>query len=262
MDRKAEVPIAPRKRIASAGAKRPEPAPKRQKGMKTPPKTASPTMAGEPSIVERVYDNARSAILAGVYKPGQQLRLKELASDNEASFIPVREALRLLEMARLVEIIPNKGARVTDISEADMIDAYDLRVILEAMAVERACSRITAAELARAEACYANMLKAMEDGDVERASVNHIDFHLTLYHAARSPWLTHIVELLMASTERYRRLLTPARPKGRHLAATRDQHRDILEAVRRGDEAVACECLRNHLQESVQRFRKKLGERL
>jgi DNA-binding GntR family transcriptional regulator len=260
--RTSPAAVAPRERIRFAGAESPESAPKRREVTKTPAKTASPTVAGETSIVERVYENARSAILAGVYKPGQQLRLKELASDNEASFIPVREALRLLEMARLVEIIPNKGARVADISEADMADAYDLRIVLEAMAVERACSRITAPELDQAEAFYADMLKAMEDGDVERASVAHIDFHLTLYRAARSPWLIHIVELLMASTERYRRLLTPARPNARHLAATRDQHRDILEAVRRGDEGVARERLRRHLQESVERFRKKLGERL
>jgi hypothetical protein len=57
-------------------------------------------------------------------------------------------------------------------------------------------------------------------------------------------------------------LLTPARPSARHLAATRDQHRQILEAVRQGDEAVARDRLREHLKESVERFRKKLGERL
>jgi DNA-binding GntR family transcriptional regulator len=220
-----------------------------------------PDATNDTSMVERVYDNIRSAILAGVYRPGQQLRLKDLAGDNKTSFIPVREALRLLEVARLVEIIPNKGARVADVSEADMADAYDLRIMLEAIAVERACSRITPSELAHAEADHANMVKAMEEGDVEKASVAHMDFHLTLYRAARSPWLIHIVELLMASTERYRRLLTPARPSARHLAATRDQHRNILDAVRRGDESAARERLRTHLQESVERFRKKLGER-
>ena len=219
-------------------------------------------MAGEASMVERVYENMRRAILAGDYEPGQRLRLQEIAIDNQASFIPVREALRLLEMARLVEIIPNKGARVADISEADMIDVYDLRIVLEAMAVERACSRITRSELDRAAASNARMVAALEAGDVEQASIAHFEFHLTLYRAARSPWLIHIIELLMASTERYRRLLTPARPNVRHLAAVRDQHRQILEAVRQGDEAAARDRLREHLKESVARFRKKLGERL
>ena len=219
--------------------------------------TSNPGSGG--TLVERVYDSTRKAILEGRYKPGQRLRLQDIAAENAASFIPVREALRLLEVGRLVEIIPNKGARVAEISEADMVDAYDLRLLLETMALERACTRITPEEISHARALHEAMMDAFATGMVEKASILHRDFHLTLYSAARSDWLIHVIELLMASTDRYRRLLTPARPSKAHLRKTSDQHLWILEAVAQADPLAARKVLHDHLSETVQRFREKLA---
>jgi DNA-binding GntR family transcriptional regulator len=213
------------------------------------------------SLVEQVYDSTRRAILEGRYKPGQRLRLQDIALENNVSFIPVREALRLLEAGRLVEIIPNKGARVSDVSEADMTDAYNLRVLLECSAVERTAQFITKEELAIADRHYAEMVDAFEAGDVETSSASHRAFHLSLYQPARSPWLTHVIELLMSNTDRYRRLLTPARPSNKHLAELQRQHREVLEAVRVGDSAAASEALREHLNNTVTRYRTGLAER-
>ncbi|HQZ11492.1 MAG TPA: GntR family transcriptional regulator [Devosia sp.] len=214
------------------------------------------------SLVEQVYDATRRAILEGRYKPGQRLRLQDIAQENDVSFIPVREALRLLEAGRLVEIIPNKGARVSDVSEEDMVDAYRLRILLECKAVELAATGITKEELAEADQYYAEMIQAFAAGDVETSSATHRAFHLSLYHAARSPWLIHLIELLMSNTDRYRRLLTPARPTAKHLAEIRRQHRDILEAVREGNPAKAAEALRAHLQNTQERYSAGLAERV
>jgi len=213
------------------------------------------------SLVEQVYDATRRAILEGRYRPGQRLRLQDIAVENNVSFIPVREALRLLEAGRLVEIIPNKGARVSDVSEADMTDAYDLRVLLECSAVEKAAKLITREELAAADQYYVEMVDAFTAGDVEKSSATHRAFHLSLYRAARSPWLIHVIELLMSNTDRYRRLLTPARPTNTHLSEIRRQHREILEAVRAGDPAGASAALRSHLDNTVARYRAGLAER-
>lgn len=214
------------------------------------------------SLVEVVYDNLRRAILEGRYKPGQRLRLQEIAVENNASFIPVREALRLLEAGRLVEIIPNKGARVSEISEADMHDAYSLRINLERMAIENACDHITDEELETATQLLNQMMDAFEAGDVETSSTSHRNFHLTLYKGARSPWLIHLIELLMSNTDRYRRLLTPARPSPRHLEEMRRQHLNILEAVKKRDRKLAGEALRQHLEDTQVRYKAGLAERV
>jgi len=214
------------------------------------------------SLVEVVYDNLRRAILEGRYKPGERLRLQEIAADNNASFIPVREALRLLEAGRLVEIIPNKGARVSAVSEADMLDAYSLRINLERLAVEKACALITDDELVEATLRFDEMMTAFEAGNVEVSSAAHRNFHLTLYKGARSPWLIHLVELLMSNTDRYRRLLTPARPSPLHLSEIRRQHLAILNAVKARDAALAGEELRQHLEDTQARYKLGLSERV
>lgn len=221
-----------------------------------------PTTRDVLSLVELVYDNTRRAILDGRFKPGQRLRLQDIAAENKASFIPVREALRLLEAGRLVEIIPNKGAKVADVSEADMLDAYSIRINLERLAIERACAQITDAELDQASERFDEMMAAFEAADVEKSSEAHREFHLTLYRAARSPWLIHLIQLLMSNTDRYRRLLTPARPSATHLAAIRGQHSAILEAVKARDPVRAGEELRRHLEDTQARYKAGLSERI
>ncbi|MBN9035861.1 MAG: GntR family transcriptional regulator [Rhizobiales bacterium] len=214
------------------------------------------------SQVERVYESMRRAILDGRYQPGKPLRLNVIASENKVSFIPVREALRLLEAARLVEIIPNKGARVAEVSEADMVDAYALRIILEGIAIEKACTLITDQEIEEASELLEEMVAAFEAGDLELSATTHRAFHLALYRAARSTWLIHLVELLMSNTDRYRRLLTPARPSDAHLGVIRTQHTGILNAVKARDPALATKLLRAHLEDTLARYKAGLAERV
>lgn len=213
------------------------------------------------SLVEQVYDNLRRSILSGRYQPGQRLRLQDIALENDVSFIPVREALRLLEAGRLVEIIPNKGARVADVSEEDMSDAYAVRVLLECDAVARASRQISQLEIARSEKLFVDMVAAFEAGDVEASSAIHHEFHMSLYAPARSTWLIHLIELLASTTDRYRRLLTPARPSAKHLSELQRQHRAILDAVKSGNADKAAEELRSHLMNTQTRFRAGLAER-
>ena len=214
------------------------------------------------SQVERVYESMRHAILDGRYPPGKPLRPNVIASDNKVSFIPVREALRLLEAARLVEIIPNKGARVAEVSETDMVDAYALRITLEGIAIAKACELISDEEIEEASKLLAAMLAAFEAGDTEVSASTHRAFHLVLYRAARSVWLIHLVELLMSNTDRYRRLLTPARPSAAHLTAIRTQHTAILDAVKARNAKLATKVLKQHLEDTLSRYKMGLAERV
>ena len=91
--------------------------------------TAPDGVAG--SRVDRVQAAIRERILAGVYPPGSRLILSRLAAEHGVSFIPIREALQRLEAERLVKTEQNRGARVAEISIADMRDIYETRVVLE-----------------------------------------------------------------------------------------------------------------------------------
>lgn len=184
------------------------------------------------SSVDRAYQELRSAIVVGTYPPDSPLRLHELSADLGVSLIPIREALRRLEVERLVESRPNRGARVAAISLADVSDAYDTRVLLETEALRRAWPHLDSPALDRAGGTLEEMFAAFEGGRLSEGAALHERYHFELWARAESDWLDHLVRILWGHTERYRNLAlvlhTPAREAGEY-------HLVTLDALRRGD---------------------------
>jgi DNA-binding GntR family transcriptional regulator len=82
---------------------------------------------------QRIADALAEEIVCGRYEPGQPLREQDLAARFEASRGPVREAFRILENERLVEVLPWRGARVARLSVAEMRNVFELRGALFAL---------------------------------------------------------------------------------------------------------------------------------
>ena len=96
-------------------------------------------MAGtEKSLRGQVFDKIRSDILNGKYKRGEELVESSIGKELGISRTPVREAIRQLELEGLVQLVPNKGAFVTGISEKDVRDIYLIRARLEGLAARMA----------------------------------------------------------------------------------------------------------------------------
>ena len=72
-----------------------------------------------------VFNTLRDAILTGKLVPGERLMENQLAEKLGVSRTPVREALRMLELENLVELVPRKGAQVLDMSEKDIVDILE-----------------------------------------------------------------------------------------------------------------------------------------
>jgi len=92
------------------------------------------------TMQEIVYDTIREAIQIGRYAPGQRLIADELAQELGTSRMPVREALRRLEVAGLVSITPHRGAVVSELSEQEIVEIYHIRAVLEGLAARLAAS--------------------------------------------------------------------------------------------------------------------------
>ena len=207
---------------------------------------AVPTDQAQPvSLVDRVLDFVRDRILSGEYEPGARLRLQPLAEESGASLIPVREALRILEAERLVETIPNRGARVAGISREDMEDLYRVRILLETQAV-RESPPMTEEEVAEYAEVLDRLKKAATDGDDHLVMKLHRQYHFGIYGRNSSRWLTTLIDLLWKHTERYQRLSLHFR----HDAAD-DEHREVLDALASGDSEAAAAALRAHLQSTA-----------
>lgn len=211
-------------------------------------KQSTKKVRGPSSQVERVYEAIRNAIISGEYPPGSPLRLQELANAHGVSFIPVREALRILETERLVDTVPNKGARVSDLSMDDMVDAYQTRTVLECDALRRAYPRIDAEAITIARRMKDQMVEHFNAGDREAGFELHRAVHFTIYELSQSRWLLHLIDILWSHTERYRRIATDLHPTYDHVG---EEHAKVLDALEQRDIEGAEEALRLDLEHTA-----------
>jgi DNA-binding GntR family transcriptional regulator len=202
------------------------------------------------SSVELVYQRTRQAIIRGDYPPSSPLRLQELAAQNGVSMIPVREALRLLEAEGFVENIPNRGARVAQLSLDDALEVYRTRLVLEVEALRQAMPRITPTVIAEAREINNRLVQGFSE--LGYASyVDHRAFHFAFYEPSRNRWLIRLIGIVWDHSERYRRIAAPTVTAD----ATREEHEAILERVASGDVNGAVAALTFHLENSTERFR-------
>jgi DNA-binding GntR family transcriptional regulator len=195
--------------------------------------------------VELVYRQLREALVNGEYAPGAPLRPDRLSRIYDVSLIPIREALRKLEVERLVEATPNKGVRVAPISMDDLVDVYATREMLEVEALKRAWSRIDDEAVAHLRELREAMVAANRASQAGRAYDLHRRVHFAIYELSGSPWLLHLIDILWNHTERYRR--TVARV-ATFLEVDEDLHGHVIEAIAGGDLDRACEALGRDLR--------------
>ncbi|MGA7273109.1 MAG: GntR family transcriptional regulator [Acidimicrobiia bacterium] len=196
------------------------------------------------SRVDHVYRELRSAIIDGEYPPGAPLRHQDLTRVYGVSLIPIREAMRKLEMERLVEAVPNKGARVASISPADVQDVYATRIVLEQEALRRAMGKLGKEGLAEVRRWRDEMVSLVRRDDPAFYEL-HRRVHFAIYEASGSPWLLHMIEILWSHTERHRRLAARVRA---FVDVGDDHHGRIIDAIATDDTEAALAALEDDLR--------------
>jgi DNA-binding GntR family transcriptional regulator len=190
-----------------------------------------------------VTDRVRRAILTGELQPGTRMLQGELAERMAVSITPIRAALRQLAMEGLIHIEARRTVAVHRPTAEELREVYEIRALLEPVAVKKAAKRISDAELERAEALLDGMDAAESTGEWD---VLNRDFHALLMEAAGSPRLTTIMlNLLSLATIGIRTadVLTPER-----MGEANVEHREILAACRARDPEAARAMTMKHLQ--------------
>ena len=113
-----------------------------------------------------VFNTLRKAILKGELKPGERLMEIALAERLGVSRTPVREAMRKLELEGLVVMIPRRGAQVANITEKDLNDVLEVRIALENLSIENACTRMTEEQLEELWNAAKNFEATMAEGNL------------------------------------------------------------------------------------------------
>jgi DNA-binding GntR family transcriptional regulator len=211
---------------------------------------------GHRTLAERAFATLHEAIVTGVLAPGERLPIEELAEILEMSPMPIREALRQLDSVGLVENIPHRGARVTELSIDDLREVYEARLALEGLAVRHAAERFTENDTAAARERLQDHVKAYRSRDLRAIWSTHTAFHFALYNAAHSRWMTRLINPLWETSERYRFAMLPVRM---NLDQRRLEHERILEACARHEPVAATRELHNHLARTANLIANAMG---
>lgn len=204
-------------------------------------------------LKQDIFDVIHEKIIAGVYKPGDWLRQDDIATQLGVSMTPVREALDLLVSAGLAERVPYRGVRVREMSTKDVVEAYGLRLFLEAIIAQEAARNITQAQVAGLERMLEQMKKheTLKDVSLERQSSR--EFHAAIAEATRNDLLIKLYAivtnafpdwLLYEALFRYPELLAGS------MLSTYKEHVAIVEALKQGDGERAMRKSIEHVMES------------
>lgn len=188
------------------------------------------------NLQEQLYQNLRAALLAGTFKPGERLKIRDLAAAWGTSPMPVRAALQRLVAEGALEGEQQRSVRVPAMTRARFQQLFQVRLSLEGLAAEEGARRLSPRERDILRDCVAEMERALEQRDVQGYLTHNSQFHLTLYQACANPVLLRLIESLWLQVGPFfNRLFTEADLSLR----LNDFHEDCLAAIERGEPAGA-----------------------
>jgi DNA-binding GntR family transcriptional regulator len=222
-------------------------------------------MAGNPSVNEEseliqkrplkedIFDVLHEKIISGTYKPGQWLRQDDIATQLGVSMTPVREAFDLLVAAGLAERVPYRGVRVREMVTKDVVEAYGLRLILEALIAREAAKNITPEQLKSLEKMLAEMGKRHSLKDVSHIRQLSREFHSCIAEASGNELLNKLYDVVSNAFPDwllYEAIFRKPELLASSMDAMQQEHTAILEAFKKGNIEKAVQKSIEHLLES------------
>lgn len=198
------------------------------------------------TLRESVAEEIRRLIMVGELKPGERLVEDRLAEQLGVSRNPVREAIRALEGTGLVEVVPRRGAYVSQLDPLQASQLLELRAVIEAYAARLAARHRTDSDLAALRECLEEGARASRQGDHVRAAAFHRDFHIGIERASGNAHLEAVVGPLRHQTELVFSILAD-----RRAVLSWDEHVRIYEAIEARDEAKADRFTTEHMESVV-----------
>lgn len=206
----------------------------------------------QPALSHTVLDALRTMISTGRLEQGEHLKEAEIAGALGVSRGPVREALTQLANEGFVELRRHRGAFVVELTRADIIEVYTLRLAVERLAVERTAERMTPELLAELDAVLDRMKRV--DADYQAQAVTQLDlqFHDLLYRAADHRRLQSSWQHIRSQVEFF---LTARNDSFRDfLEVGYAEHAQLRDAIAKGDPALAAAAIQTHLEGAYHRL--------
>ena len=200
------------------------------------------------SLHEQAAHRLREMLVEGRISPGAKLNERELSKVLNVSRTPLREAIKLLAAEGLVELLPNRGAIAVNLSEADVLNTFEVMAGLEAQSGELAAQRITNAELGEIKALHFEMLAAYTRRDLPAYYRLNSAIHSAINAAAKNPVLTATYNQVNA---RLRALRFRSNQDGGKWKSAVREHELMIDALSAHDAQAMRAVLASHLANKV-----------
>ncbi|HEX5807012.1 MAG TPA: GntR family transcriptional regulator [Macromonas sp.] len=203
------------------------------------------------ALYEEVAELLRQRIFNRELPPGSHIDELKIAEALGISRTPLREALKVLAAEGLVTMKVRRGAYVTEVSEQDLRDVYELLALLESDAVGAICRNNDPNHLAELEKLHAELAQAADPatGSRERFFAVNEQFHLRVLEMAQNRWRQQTVADLrkVMKLNRHHSLFKSGR-----IQESLQEHEGVMEALRQHRPELAAERMRQHFSNGLE----------
>ena len=196
------------------------------------------------ALHQQVAHRLRQMLVENRIPPGAKLNERELSEVLNVSRTPLREAIKMLAAEGLVELLPNRGAIAVELSEADVLNTFEVMAGLEAQSGELAALRITDAELTEIKAVHFEMLAAYTRRDLSTYYRLNSAIHSAINAAAKNTVLTQTYQQVNA---RLQALRFRSNQDGDKWTAAVREHEQMISALEARDPVAMRQVLMAHL---------------
>lgn len=200
------------------------------------------------TVEQRVYQLIKNAILRRQIAPGNQLFESAIAAKVNASRTPIRSAISKLEAEGLVDVIPNKGAFIVQPTMEEMIQAFEMRKVLEEMAIREGYSKLAKTHIALLKSHTEKMRKAFEAGDMLVYHEQNKAFHLIMANASGNRYLIDFMERILNQITIYMILYDVFRENDENDLL---EHHQMIRLIEMKDKERLLEVVKEHLNHSL-----------
>ena len=207
------------------------------------------------SLADQVFERLENDIILGVYPRGEILTELKLVEQLGVSRTPIREALRRLEMERLIED-SGKGSVVLGITQEDLIDIMNIRQHAEGLASAYAAKRMN--DEMRKELEHVVSLQDYYCSNEDWEHLHQLDdkFHQLLCQFCGSTVIQDVILPLHRKSKRYRKAAVENTDRSRQMVV---EHRGIYDAIAKGDAQLAEKLTADHIEKAKNHMLKGLA---
>jgi DNA-binding GntR family transcriptional regulator len=197
------------------------------------------------ALHDQVVARLRTMLVEGRIAPGAKLNERELSELLRVSRTPLREAIKLLAAEGLVDLLPNRGAVAVKLSEADVLNTFEVLAAIEGQSGELAAQRVTDEELAELRALHYEMMASYARSDLSNYYRLNQRIHVAINEATKNPVLVKTYNSINArvTSLRFRTNQNAARWK---IAVK--EHEAMIEALAAHDSAALRAVMVQHLE--------------